>query len=356
MKKLCIAILLSCILFTADAVLSGDAPQNAEAGHPIASARDFVLSYFTPADGVVTDVAGGIVSVAFEGQADIKQGMRLSVYRKGKPFYHPVTKELLGNTEEFIGEIEVKETKGPDGLYKCTALKGEIKAGDVARITASKIKLAFFQERNSDWMLSEAFYSALKDTGRFEILESYTPTYQREELARLARNLNAEAFLLFSTSIKDEKKLLHIKLFWAEDAKVFADMEELAGSETAKMLSPGEELISSSLANKEPLGSYHLPYGELFAIGDVDGDGKKELVVGEGNKMSIYSFEDRLQEVWSMKGSPQDKYLSIDVLDVNDNGQAEIFVTCMTGVGEIKTDGGTGLAGSDNISVKSFVI
>ena len=356
MKKLCIAILMSCILFAAEAVFSGDVPLNAETGSPVTSARDFVLSYFTPANGVVTDVTDGVISVAFEGQVNIKKGMRLFVYRKGKPFYHPVTKELLGNTEEFIGEIEVKEAKGPGGLYTCTALKGEIRAGDVARITSSKIKLAFFQKRNSDWMLSEAFYSALKNTGRFEILESYTPTYQPEELAHLARDLNAEAVLLFSTSEKDKKKAMHIKLFWAEDAKVFADMEELADSGTPKMLSPGEELISSSLVSKEPLGSYHLPYGELFAIGDVDGDGKKELVVGEDNKISIYSFEDRLQEVWSMKGTPRDKYLSIDVLDVNNNGKAEIFVTCMTGVGEIETDDGAGLTGSDNISIKSFVI
>jgi len=357
MKKLCVAILLSCILFTADAVLSGDVPQNTESVLPaVTSARNFVLSYFTPADGVVTDVADGIVSVAFEGQVNIKKGMRLSVYRKGKPFYHPVTKELLGNTEEFTGEIEVKDTKGPDGLYMCTALKGEIKAGDVARITTSKIKLAFFQERKSDWMLSEAFYSALKDAGRFEILESYTPTYRPEELAHLARNLNAEAVLLFSTSMKDEKKSLHIKLFWAEDAKVFAEMEVLADSETAKMLSPGEELISDSLVNKEPLGSYHLSDGQLFAIGDVDGDGKMELIVGEDNKISIYSFDEKLQEVWSMKGTPRDKYLSIDVLDVNNNGKAEIFVTCMTGFGATNTDDGAALAGSYNIAVKSFVI
>jgi hypothetical protein len=356
MKKIYIAILMSCILFTANVAAFGDISQNAETDHPVTSAKDFVLSYFTPANGTVTDVTDGVVSVKFEGQVNIKQGMRFYVYRMGKPFYHPVTKEQLGNTEEIIGKIEVKGSKGPDGLYICTILKGEIKTGDVARITTSKIKLAFFQERRSDWMLSEAFYSSLKDSGRFEILESYTPTYQPEELAHLAVNLNAEAVLLFSTPVKDEKKALNIKLYWAEDAKAFAGMEELAGSDTVKMLSPGEELVSASLVNKEPLGSYRLSGGQLFAIGDVDGDGNMELVVSDDNKISIYSFKEKLQEVWSMKGTPQERHVSIDVLDVNNNGKAEIFVTCMTGTGSINTGDGAESMRSDNIAVRSLVV
>jgi hypothetical protein len=356
MKKIYIVILISCILFTANAAVLGDISQKTETDHPVTSARDFVLSYFTPVNGTVIDVADGVVSVKFEGQGIIKQGMRFSVYRKGKPFYHPVTKEQLGNAEEFIGKIEVKEFKEPEGLCICTVMKGDIKAGDVARITTSKIKLAFFQERKSDWMLSEAFYSSLKDSGRFEIFESYTPTYQPEDLAHLAGNMNAEAVLLFSTPVKDEKRTLNIKLYWAEDAKAFAGMEELAGSDTVKKLSPGEELVSASLVNKEPLGSYRLSGGQLFAIGDVDGDGNMELIVSDDNKISIYSFKEKLQEVWSIKGTPQERHLSIDVLDVNNNGKAEIFVTYITGNGSINTDDGAGSMRSDNIAVRSAVI
>jgi hypothetical protein len=356
MKIIYIAILISCILFTANAAVSGDVSQNAETDHPVTSARDFVLSYFTPVNGTVIDVADGVVSVKFEGQGTIKQGMRFSVYRKGKPFYHPVTKEQLGDAEEFIGKIEVKEFKEPEGLCICTVIKGDIKAGDVARITTSKIKLAFFQERKSDWMLSEAFYSSLKDSGRFEILESYTPTYKPEDLVHLAGDMNAEAVLLFSTPVKDEKKALNIKLYWAEDAKAFAGMEELAGSDTVKMLSPGEKFVSASLVNKEPLGSYRLSGGQLFAIGDVDGDGNMELIVSDDNNISIYSFKENLQEVWSMKGTPQERYLSIDALDVNNNGKAEIFVTYMTGTGSINTGDGAGSMRADNLAVRSFVI
>lgn len=356
MKKIYIAILISCILFTANAAVFGDISQNAQKDYPVTSARDFVLSYFTPVNGTVIDVADGVVSVKFEGQGTVKQGMRFSVFRKGKPFYHPVTKEQLGEAEEFIGKIELKEIKEHEGLCICTVIKGDIKAGDVARITTSKIKLAFFQERKSDWMLSEAFYSSLKDSGRFEILESYTPTYKPEDLAHLAGDMNAEAVLLFSTPVKDEKRALNIKLYWAEDAKAFAAMEESAGSDTVKMFSPGEKFISASLVSKEPLGSYRLSGGQLFAIGDVDGDGSMELIVSEDNKISIYSFKENLQEVWSMKGTPQERNLSIDALDVNNNGKAEIFVTYMTGTGSINTGDGTGSTRADNLAVRSFVI
>ena len=122
------------------------------------------------------------------------------------------------------------------------------------------------------------------------------------------------------------------------------------------MLSPGEELVSASLVNKEPLGSYRLSGGQLFAIGDVDGDGNMELIVSDDNKISIYSFKEKLQEVWSMKGTPQERHLSIDALDVNNNGKAEIFVTYMTGTGSINTGDGAGSMRADNLAVRSFVI
>jgi hypothetical protein len=356
MRKICIAILMICLSFTEGVWASGDVSQGTETDNPVTRARDEVLSYFTPVNGTVAEVTGELVSVKFEGTVHIKKGMRFSVYRKGKPFYHPVTKELLGNVEEFIGKVEVSEIKGPEGLYICKVIDGDIKAGDIARITTSKIKLAFFQERKTDWALSEAFFNSLKNSERFEILESYTATYKPEDLSQLARGMNAEVVLLFSTPVIDEKKSINIKLFWAEDAKAFAETEEAAGADTLKMLAPGEEFISASLSDKEPWGSYRIAGGQFFAVGDVDGNGVEELVVSDGNDISVYAFKEDMREVWSIKGNPQEKHISIDVLDVNNNGRAEIFVTCVTGEDSIKTDdGGMGRTNA-NLAIKSFVM
>jgi hypothetical protein len=356
MRKIYIAVFTIFLSFNTTVWASGDVSQNA-GSDPIIRAKDSVLSYFTPVNGTVENVTDGLVSVKFEGEVNIKKGLRISVYRKGMPFHHPVTNELIGNTETFIGRIEIKEIKEPDGLYICTPVKGDVKAGDIARITTSKIKLAFFQDSKSDWALSEAFYSSIKDSGRFEILESYTPTYKPEDLSQRARDINAEVVLFFSTPVKHEKKALNIKLYWAEDAELFSESEEAVSSDVAGMTAPGEEFISASLSDKEPWGSYKLAGGQVFAMGDVDGNGAAELIVSDGINISIYNFKEELQEIWSIKGSPGERHLAIDVLDVNNNGRAEIFVTNMTDESSIKT-GDSGAVGikDDNSAIKSFVI
>ena len=69
--------------------------------------RDAVLSYFYPLNGAVADVAGGGVSITLENGEPLRKGARLSVFRRGLPFYHPITKDLIGHTEDMIGRIEV---------------------------------------------------------------------------------------------------------------------------------------------------------------------------------------------------------------------------------------------------------
>ncbi|RJQ21528.1 MAG: VCBS repeat-containing protein, partial [Nitrospiraceae bacterium] len=262
-----------------------------------------------------------------------------SVFRTGKPFYHPITNELIGETEDLVGRVEVNEGVPRDGLYPCAIIKGNVSAGDKVRITSSKVRLTFFQERKSNWSLSEAFHSSLKDTGRFEILETYSPAFDPEELSRLSREINAEAVLLLSTPVKDGKEFLNVKLYWAEDAKTITEIEDAAGP-AAVMPPPAEEFISSSFEGKEPWGSFKLPAGQLFAMGDVDNNGAPELVVSDGSNISVYSFRDELQELWSIKGNSNEKHLSVDVLDLNNNGAAEIFVTSLVGSGGTDTGDG----------------
>jgi hypothetical protein len=109
MRKIYIAVFTIFLSFNTGTWATGDVPQSAGPDNPVIRARDLVLSYFIPTDGTVENVTDGLVSVRFESKVNIKKGLRFSIYRKGTPFYHPVTNELLGNTETFIGRIEVKE-------------------------------------------------------------------------------------------------------------------------------------------------------------------------------------------------------------------------------------------------------
>lgn len=298
-----------------------------EESNPVYSARDSILSYFYPASGVIADVDNQVVKVDFRTEKSLKKGMRFSIFREGKPFYHPVTKKPIGKAEEFIGKIEIN--KAEEGVYLCSIVSGEPKTGDIARITSSRIKIAFFQDRQAEWALSEMFYNSLKDSGRFHFVESYVKTYNPEELSGLARELGAEAVLFFATPVKDGNLFLNVKLYWAEDAAAFAEIEEAAGPDFIKKLASESEFISIESSGREPWGSFNLAAGKFIAMGDVDGNGEHELVISDSVNIQIYSYKREPKEIWLIKGNPGDTHLSIDVLDLNGNGRAEIFITSL---------------------------
>jgi TolB-like protein len=67
-----------------------------------------------------------------------------------------------------------------------------------------------------------------------------------------------------------------------------------------------------------------------LALGDVDGDGKIETVMIEKQEVHIYRSEnDRFIKIKEIAGEKYYKYLAVDVADINKNGNAEIFVTCL---------------------------
>jgi TolB-like protein len=68
-------------------------------------------------------------------------------------------------------------------------------------------------------------------------------------------------------------------------------------------------------------------------IGDVDGDGRNELVLMEGTEIVVYRFQDgRLQKLATFSSPDRDLFLAVDVADINKNGRAEIFATKVKGI------------------------
>jgi hypothetical protein len=308
-------------------------------GNPFHEMRDYVLSYFTPVSGTIIDVEGGRVRIKVDTERELKKGMRFSVFRKGRPFYHPVTGEEIGSSEVLMGRIEVAETGSRitsstnEVAYLCRIVQGSPETGDIVRISSSRVKLAFFQTRDADWSMSDSFYNLLKDSGRFELVEAYTKDHDPEVLSRLAENLGAEAVVIFSTPSKDDRIFLHAKLIWSGDVSVFGEIERSPGLDYIKDLSFGEDLISIGSVDKEPWGIHMLDGGEFIAMGDVDGNGEKEMIISDGNNIRIYSFLDKPREMWLIRGDKLDKHISLDVLDINGNGRAEILVTSVSDMG-----------------------
>jgi len=116
----------------------------AEIEAAILKARDSVMSYFPTLEGTVVEVSGKKAKVAISSPENAKAGMRISVFKKGEPFYHPITQEPIGNTETYNGTIEITDERDISGSIICNLIDGNAGEGDIVRISSSKIKIAFY--------------------------------------------------------------------------------------------------------------------------------------------------------------------------------------------------------------------
>jgi hypothetical protein len=67
-------------------------------------------------------------------------------------------------------------------------------------------------------------------------------------------------------------------------------------------------------------------------IGDVDGDGQNEMVLLEGTDLVVYRYDNgHLQKLASHRSSDLNRFLAVDVADINGNGRAEIFASRVSG-------------------------
>lgn len=65
-------------------------------------------------------------------------------------------------------------------------------------------------------------------------------------------------------------------------------------------------------------------------VGDVDGDGKNEMVIIEENVVRVYRVEaGNMAQLAQLPGERDDSFIHVDLFDIDGDGQAEIFVTNM---------------------------
>ncbi|MEW6213631.1 MAG: hypothetical protein AB1478_00260 [Nitrospirota bacterium] len=308
-------------------------PVNAQADdNPLNRMRDETISYFKPMTGRVTMVEGGKVVVSLGTKDSVKTGMRFNILREGAPFIHPVTKEPLGKIESSVGRLEIKEA-GPDSSMG-TIIAGDAKEGDKVRISETKVSMLFCQSKDIDWYISDSYYRDLKETGRFNMLNTDIETDDPSRVIEEAKRLNAEvALLLTASKTVDPGSLITQRLFWVYDGLKFAEMDTKIDVTYAKELRLGEEFFTPR--EGKVLLQLDLPFSVRFVtIGDIDGDEKQEIVISTGKDIRVYTPGVDLQPALGgagIKGSALDNHIWLDLIDLNRNGRDEIIITSMRG-------------------------
>lgn len=298
---------------------------------PLHKMRDEVISYFKPMTGKVTMVEGKKVVFSLGAKDNVKTGMRFTILREGIPFIHPVTKEPLGKLESSTGKLEVKEV-GPDQSTGYI-ITGDAKEGDKIRISESKVSMLFCQSNDIDWYLADSLYRVLKETGRFNMIDTDIETDNPSKVIEEAKKLKAEVALLVTAKAGESGTLLTQRLFWANDSMKFSEMEAKVDVAYAKKLRFGEELFISQTG--EAWLQFDMPYGARFiTIGDIDGDGKQEILISTGKDIRVYTPGIDLQPALGgvqITGYGSDDHLWVDTIDLNKNGIDEVIITSLGG-------------------------
>ena len=294
--------------------------------NPLNMMRDDVLLYFKPLKGRIKSISneGAIADIGIK--ADVKKGMRFTVFREGTPFLHPVTKEPIGLLEAVIGKAEVRDV-GPD-TSAIVILKGAVKESDRIRVSETGVRVLFYHRRNVDWSLADSYYRLLKETGRFELIDTALETDSDEEVLAEAKKLNADVVLILSAKGAGGDILLMQRLFWVDNSVRFAESETKVAFALMKEFKFGEEFFGPQ---KVDTWLYvDLPFGvRLIASGDVDGDGKAEILLSTGKDVRFYMPGGEVSRRYEIKGATMDDHLWLDVMDINGDGRHEVMLTLM---------------------------
>ncbi len=329
---LCFLFLLS--LFTFHFSLSTSYADD----NPFNKMRDETISYFKPMTGRVIMVVGNDsqredkkVVVNLGTKDSVKMGMRFKILREEAPFKHPVTKETLGTLESSIGRLEIKEV-GPDSSTGII-VEGDAKEGDKVRISEIKVNMLFCQSKGIDWYLADSYYRNLKETGRFNMIDTGLETDEPSKVIEEARRLHAEVALLLTAKPAGSGTLLIQRLFRVSDGLKFSELDTKIDVAYAKEMRFGEEFFT--LNTEETLLTFDLPFDLRFVtIGDINGNGKQEIILSTGEDINVYALGADLQPVTGevcIKGSSLDDHLWLDSIDLNRNGRDEIIITSMRG-------------------------
>ncbi|MCG6981510.1 MAG: VCBS repeat-containing protein [Deltaproteobacteria bacterium] len=115
----------------------------------------------------------------------------------------------------------------------------------------------------------------------------------------------------------------------AAQPKVASIRQELVEENPPPIETRPEKVVGTVLAPQpEPWKSQKLSYAVFsMDVGDIFGDGSKELVTMSRDKIFVYRYKpEGLEQLTVYRGAKNDRFLWVSVADLNRNGRDEIFV------------------------------
>jgi hypothetical protein len=309
-----------------------------------------LVTTFPKVEVRVAAVAGDSVTVEGAGVPSLRPGLELTVFRRGEIFRHPITNQPLGHTEQGLGTLVVATVEGETATGRLVAPPGPPAPapipGDGARITAGRLLVAVlpttgvqaaFDSADQTQMLLVARFSALLDkTGRFLSVDpqkvlDLVGQGRASSLStpEVARRLGGVA-VLSSRLVRDGSTRV-LETTWIS-GQTGATLATLRTPLTTAVFPPRfawEE--TPELERRYPLDG---PV-RAVALGDLDGDGRAELVVADEQVLTTYRSSEGGSPV-TVEGATfraEGLVLSVDAAPVTGPGRAQLIVVDQRGEG-----------------------
>lgn len=287
--------------------------------------KNEVLSYFEPVSGKVASVDKNSVKIDAGAQKSIRPGVRLNVFKEGISFIHPVTKEPLGKVEIPVGNIEITEVTDNDISGLIIGGRPEDYLNAKIKIPGTKIKLLYVQG-SVDWFLGDSYYQMLKESGRFDLIDTGIESDDTAKIAEEAKAKGAEVALILESEDFSSQINLTQRLLWAADSKLFSEKSVPIDAHYVKGLRFKSRLFAAK--EGEALLSYQIPFGvKKVAAGDLDGDGTADIILASEDKIRIYRSGADLKLLWEFKVPSTGEVLWLDAVDNNKNKKDEVIIT-----------------------------
>ncbi len=352
MKKHSLSFVLVCVFW-----FFGTAPASGTSVESLDRIVSQVDSMFPPLEGVVVSVDRQILTLDLKQGQPIKQGDRLKLIRFGRDIIHPVSKQKIGRKETDLGEVEVIEVRQNFSLAKLMDPTTLARASDGVRSPFNELTFVVAtpgietkkKTIDSD-LLRIRLEEKLASHPRFQVpsfeldlwlLEnnlSVQGLLTPKHLGQLSDQVKADYLLVSSVGSIKKKLVISYKLYSAvtgqleKQAKILSD--EFPIKQARQGTSKSNDIQKSFTRPDSGLVQYVSKQEFLYRIvdldvGDINGDGREELIVIAPNRVIVYDYRNKkLKQVARFRAENKNhQFLGVDVGDINRNGRDEIFVT-----------------------------
>lgn len=315
-----------------------------------------IESLYPPLEGYVIAVEGTGLTLDLKRGMAVKKGDRLKLVRYGRELFHPVTKKKVGRKETDLGEVEILEVRKDFSRARALNPAALPKAGDGVRSPFQKLAFLVAPPRVKTRKKVDAdrlrlnLEKKLDRHQRFEVPAfdfglwmadeklSEESALKPENLRRMSREVSADLILIPDVRAVKGKMALGYKLVSAKDgslrkqAKVLSD--ELPAQAQRETGRGPQTRFDAKKKHFKFVNKEQFPYEIVdFDVGDLDGDGENECVLIDPYRVMVYKVKKgRLKKIGQMRARKGfDRFLGVDVGDINGNGRDEIFVTNRSG-------------------------